>query len=274
MIRPPYWLIGLLAVLLLIGCGDEPPPPAPPAPKPAPAPAPKPKVQPPAPQATETPTAPAATRPKVWPYLSQDHQVAVADDLLARNIVLIFDGSGSMKDVQCSDNLRKIDAAKKAVVEWSSTVPETANLGMVAFHARSRNLVTLEMTSGARDQFMRTVNGLQPGGKTPLTMALKQAFLMLEKQAQKQLGYGEYAVVIVTDGIANDPRSLTQLVDQVLRLTPINIFTIGFCISGQHSLNQAGRTFYRAADNPEQLRQGLRDTLAETEAFDATDFDQ
>lgn len=45
------------------------------------------------------------------------------------------------------------------------------------------------------------------------------------------------------------------------------LHTIGFCIGEKHSLNQPGRTLYRAADNPEQLRAGLADVLAEAPSF-------
>ncbi|MCG6893423.1 MAG: VWA domain-containing protein [Desulfobacteraceae bacterium] len=262
-----HWCIALAAAVLVFACGEEPPPPTPP---PAPA---KPAAKAPAPPAPPAAETGAPAKPRVWPYLSQEYKVAIADNLLARNIVLIFDGSGSMKDVNCSGGLSKNEAAKKAVLEWSSTVPADANLGLVAFHAGSRGLTVQELAAGSRERFMQTVQRIQPGGKTPLTLSIKKALLMLEKQAQKQLGYGDYTIVVVTDGIANDPQALMFWVNQVLEFTPINIFTIGFCISGNHSLNQPGRTDYRAADNPEQLRKGLQESLAESETFDATTFE-
>ena len=36
---------------------------------------------------------------------------------------------------------------------------------------------------------------------------------MLEKQAQRQLGYGEYTIVVVTDGIAGSPELLSRVVN-------------------------------------------------------------
>jgi Ca-activated chloride channel homolog len=260
------FVLSVLMMAGLWGCGDEQPPP----PK---------KTQPTTPQQS-TPVTSQPTNepesipepPKAWPYLTGDRQTGISDDLLARNFVLIFDGSGSMQEVECSAGLTKCEAAQKAVVEWSATVPSNANLGLVAFHANSQGLTIQDLETGDRTRFMQTVESIQPGGKTPLTESLKQAFLMLEEQAQKQLGYGEYTIVVVTDGIANDPNSLTRAVDWLLNYTPINIFTIGFCIGEEHSLNQKGQTIYRAADNPEQLRQGLREALAESEEFDMTEF--
>jgi hypothetical protein len=57
-----------------------------------------------------------------------------------------------------------------------------------------------------------------------------------------------------------------------LKTTPINIYSIGFCIGENHALNQPGRTFYKAADNPAALRKGLEEVLAESETFDETEF--
>jgi Ca-activated chloride channel family protein len=217
-----------------------------------------PTTQPPAKTAQTPATAPDTPQPepaksektKAWPYLTGEYKVAIADNLLARNIVLIFDGSGSMSKSGCSGALTKIQAAKKAVSEWSGTVPSGANLGLVCFHGKSRNLLIREMESGNRDKFIGTIQSIVAGGKTPLTPAFKEAFMMLEKQAQKQLGYGEYTIVVVTDGIANSPEDLTRAVNWILQYTPIDIYTIGFCISGDHSLNQKGRTFIGPPTTP------------------------
>ena len=58
----------------------------------------------------------------------------------------------------------------------------------------------------------------------------------------------------------------------LLKESPIVLHTIGFCIDSKHALNQAGRTIYKAADNPEALRQGLSDVLAEAPQFAVTKF--
>jgi len=50
------------------------------------------------------------------------------------------------------------------------------------------------------------------------------------------------------------------------------LHTIGFCIDSKHTLNQAGRTIYTAANNPEALRQGLSNVLAEAPQFSVTKF--
>ena len=86
------------------------------------------------------------------------------------------------------------------------------------------------------------------------------------------MGYGEYHLVIVTDGEANDGEDPREAVDALLAKSPVVLHTIGFCIGETHSLNQKGRVFYQSADNPEELRKGLTDVLAEATSFNLDGF--
>ncbi|WP_419660818.1 von Willebrand factor type A domain protein [Desulfosarcina variabilis str. Montpellier] len=256
------FFIGL--TLMVAGCSDEPPPakkaasqqqPAPsPPPAPAPAPAPKP-----------------AARSAVWPFLSEDAPVGgLAENLTAKNYLLIFDGSGSMQDKKCSGNSQKIEVAKKAVTAWSKSIPANANLGLFAFH--NLGTLTLPLATGNRDAFNQAIGQIQAGGKTPLSDAIIYAYNTFTEQGQRQLGYGEYTIVVVTDGYANSISRLNDVVGKVLSRSPIIIYSIGFCIGEEHSLNQPGRTIYKSADNPEQLQKGLQEVLAESESFDEDAF--
>jgi uncharacterized protein with von Willebrand factor type A (vWA) domain len=196
----------------------------------------------------------------------------LASNLTTRNFMLIFDGSGSMNESQCSGASRKIDIAKQAVVAWSKSVPTDANLGLYAFH--SNGILSLPLSAGNRDGFMQSVMSIRAGGNTPLTQAMLQSFEALTKEGRRQLGYGEYTIVVVTDGIANNATRLKSAVEMILGQTPIIIYSIGFCIGSQHSLNQPGRTLYKSAGNPDQLRQGLQEVLAESEVFDEQEFSE
>ncbi len=207
----------------------------------------------------------------IWPYLSEHQPDYVQSNLTAKNYVLIFDGSGSMGESGCSDGRDKIGVAKEAVIEWYKTIPlKEANVGLVAFHGK---WTTLDLTlKKDATNFISVINSISPDGNTPLATAIKLSYGMLTKQAQRQLGYGEYVIVVVTDGENNDKHeSLKKWVAHVLQ-TPIRIYTIGFCIKGDHSLNQPGRTIYREANNPQELRKGLQEVLAEAERFDLAVF--
>lgn len=206
-----------------------------------------------------------------WPFSSGDQQKEeLSDNLTARNFVLVFDGSGSMSEKKCSGRRTKLEVAKDAVVDWSESVPPDANMGLVSFHGNGWSRVPLAAQN--REGFIKLVQGIVAGGGTPLDQAMSSAYEMLTKQAQRQLGYGTYTIVVVTDGIANDPSALMKAVNRILGNTPIVIYTIGFCIGNRHSLNQRGRTIYKTADDAQSLRRGLRDVLAESAAFDVSDF--
>jgi Mg-chelatase subunit ChlD len=208
-----------------------------------------------------------------WPFLTSEQvESTLAENPMARNFLLIFDGSGSMGNKDCAGNSRKIDVAKRAVMAWSKSVPANANLGLYAFHNPGH--LTLPLASGNRDAFMQTVNRIIAGGNTPLAEAMAYAYETFTEQGRRQLGYGEYTIVVVTDGRANSISDLENAVDTILSKTPINIYSIGFCIDEHHSLNQPGRTIYKSADNPEQLKQGLQGVLAESESFDELEFSQ
>jgi Mg-chelatase subunit ChlD len=203
-----------------------------------------------------------------WPPSAKKQEnILPADQWSRKNYVMIFDGSGSMSEQRCSGNKTKSAVAKEAVADWAQSVPADANLGLIVFDQQGF-AVRMQLGQGDRQEFVQQVQAVVPGSGTPLTQAVQTAYEILTTQAGKQLGYGEYHMVIVTDGVANQPEKLTRTVNAVLAHSPILISTIGFCIADTHSLNQPGRTIYKAADNPEALRQGLQDVLAESESFD------
>lgn len=211
----------------------------------------------------------------VWPFsfekeLKEKVQpVTDADKMITRNFVVIFDDSGSMDDRDADGN-RKINTAKNAVIEWSKSVPNGANVGLVSFHNGVWPLQNLDPTS--KEQLISTVRDIKHGGGTPLSAAFDTSFLMLTKQGLRQLGYGEYTLVVITDGEADNDSQLNQRVRFVLNNSPIQIYTIGFGIGTAHTLNQPGLTQYRPAENLAELRKGLKEVLAESEAFDETEF--
>ncbi len=211
----------------------------------------------------------------VWPFSFEKEiegkvqPVTVADKMITRNFVVIFDDSGSM-DYKDADGNRKIDTAKNAVVEWSNSVPSGANVGLVSFHNGSWSLQPLTLAS--KKQLISAVRNIKHGGRTPLSAAFQASFNMLTKQGLHQLGYGEYTMVVITDGEANESSKLNRWVHFVLNNSPIQIYTIGFGIGTDHTLNQPGLTQYKPAENLAELQKGLKEVLAESETFDETEF--
>ena len=107
---------------------------------------------------------------------------------------------------------------------------------------------------------------------THAKVAITLAYDKLMAQGASQLGYGEYHLVVVTDGHADSGQDPTPIVNKLLAESPVVLQTIGFCIGSKHALNQEGRTMYKEANNVEDLRQGLADVLAEAPQFTVTEF--
>jgi Ca-activated chloride channel family protein len=185
---------------------------------------------------------------------------------LTRNFYFIFDGSGSMGD-RCAGEV-KLKGAKEAVRKFLTKIPADANLGLYVFDARgTREVVPLGPNN--RAAFMQSIAEIRDGGGTPLARSVQFGADRLVEQYKKQLGYGEYRLIVVTDGQAsNIPRAA-----QYAARYSIPIYAIGLCIGGDHPL----RTFavsYREANNYEDLERALEETLSELPSFDVTEFEE
>lgn len=205
----------------------------------------------------------------VWPPAGQD--VALVSNLTARNYYVIFDGSGSMSNMACKGAGSKMEQSRAALTVFAKGIAKNTNLGLLAFDNQGIT-ERISLATDNREQFILEVNKVTPSGQTPLADSIQQGREALEQQARRQLGYGEYNLVIVTDGEASSGQDPTDEVDSILQQTPIIIHTIGFCIGTRHSLNQPGRTLYKAADSPEELQRGLDEVLAESPSFDVKQF--
>jgi uncharacterized protein YegL len=211
----------------------------------------------------------AAAQGMQWPPPGKPDKLA--QDLTARNFYVVLDGSGSMSERACMGDGRKMDQAKAALETFSKAVPRNANLGLLVFDSRGvQEHVPLALDN--RPNFLRQVAITAPSGGTPLRDAVALARQRLEDQARRQLGYGEYTLVVVTDGEASGGQDPRPVVNDMLARTPIIIHTIGFCINTRHSLNQPGRTVYKAANDRADLERGLEAALAEAPAFTADRF--
>lgn len=248
------------AALLAAACQEAPPPPKPVAKKAPVASSSKPAAAPSA----------AARVKAAWPP-AKDDSVTVATDLFARNYYVVLDASGSMNDKGCSGDVTKIVAAKEALNTFVDTLPADANVGLQVFDGRGIN-EWLPLGVNNRPEFKRQLATVRANASTPLRGAITGAYSKLLAQGARQLGYGEYHLVIVTDGHADQNQDPTAIVNKILAESPVVVQTIGFCIGSKHALNQAGRTMYKEANNVEDLRQGLADVLAEAPQFTVTEF--
>jgi len=208
-----------------------------------------------------------------WPKLrSGDAAAASGIPATTSNYYVVLDGSGSMRRVDCSDGQPKIQVAVSALSRFIEAVPEQANLGLAVFDdAGLSERVALGV--GNRDAIQQALRKVDVNGGTPLKSSIELAYDKLTTQARQQLGYGDYHLVLVTDGYPDPQREdPADAVQTLLASSPVVLHTIGFCLGEEHVLNQPGRVYYTAADSPEQLSQGLGSVLAEAPAFDVGNF--
>jgi len=214
-----------------------------------------------------------------WPDIQnkQNSIVPYSDqkDLLAKNYYIVLDASGSMKETNCAGGKTKMKASIDALEQFLQGAPKDANYGLSVFHQGSfKELVKLNRQTDWKRAMQDLRQNLVPSGGTPLASATKAAQLKLEEQGRKQLGYGEYNLVLITDGMAGQGENPKAVVDLILRNTPLNLSVIGFCIGEKNVLNQPGYIQYRTATDPKSLKESLQSVLAESPDFNVSDFSQ
>ncbi len=243
----------LLIGCLLLGCGRAAPRPVPPI--------------------AGTPVdsqPPAATMSNGRPEISLEGANGVA--ATTRNLYFVFDGSGSMQDPLAhsrQSKQTKIDGAKAAVDQFMQSLPNDVNLGLFIFDAHgTREVVPLGPNN--RAAFLSAIHAVKAKEGTPLGESIIAATDALLKQYKQQLGYGEFRIIVVTDGKATGRVSINDAAQHAAAMG-IPIYTIGLDIAEGHELRNHSVKYY-AADSFEELRRGLQDAAAESESFDPQEF--
>lgn len=204
-----------------------------------------------------------------WPLASnKDDDIATQSDLLTKNYYIVLDGSGSMRKAECSDGRQKIDVAIEALQSFASSLPQDSNFGLAVF----RSDQIKEVIPLGKVQHGVQIPTFKPDGSTPLKSSIGFAYERITQQAKKQLGYGEYNLVVITDGEASEGQNPVRVVNAILQESPVILQTIGFCIGVNHVLNQPGRSDYKAANNSRELQRGLEDVMAESPDFRIDSF--
>ena len=202
-----------------------------------------------------------------------DEEMEGAEVSLARNFYFVFDGSGSMESEPggaCRGDQSfgsKLDGAQWAVEEFLTKVPDDVHLGLFVFDRDGRQEL-VPLGAGNRDAFLDAIRGVRAGGGTPLAGSITFATDRLVEQYKRQLGYGDYRLVVVTDGRADKIPDAARYASHF----GMPIYGIGLCIDEDHPLRRFAVS-YRAADSFADLAEGLEETLAELEAFDVTTFE-
>ena len=199
-------------------------------------------------------------------------ELAEGEASLARNFYFVFDGSGSMQgrpEAPCEAGRfeSKIEGARWAVHAFLDKLPADVNIALFLFDTRGKREV-VPLGTGNRDAFREQIDSIVPGGGTPLATSIVTGTEQMVEQYKEQLGYGEYRLVVITDGKADGIPEAASFAND----WGMPIYAIGLCIDENHPLRQVALS-YRAADSFEDLQQGLEETLAELPSFDAVTFE-
>ncbi len=192
-------------------------------------------------------------------------QTSIADNgVHTDNIVIILDASGSMQDKFRADETRsKMDAAKEALKEVLAKVPDGTNIGLLVFSGRNiRDEWVYPLGPKDTARLIAAIDLPQPDGGTPLGRYMRIGANRLLEQREKQYNYGNYRLLIVTDGEAQDNDKVAQYTPDILN-RQIRVDVIGVDMKTDHKLATDADS-YRKADNPGELVAAVSQILAET----------
>lgn len=186
---------------------------------------------------------------------------AQAADVYTDNVVILLDGSGSMEQ-RMAGGVSRMAAAKMALHSVLSGLPPSTQVGLLVFSARGVKDDWI-YPLGPRDdtRLKAAIDSPQPGGGTPLGAYLKIAADRLLEERERQLGYGSYRLLVVTDGEAHDGDLVDAHVQEIIA-RGITVDAIGVDMKTSHTLATRVHS-YRRADDPESLVRAVSEVFAE-----------
>ena len=194
----------------------------------------------------------------------------------SQNVIVVLDDSGSMRQKMRTDTGRveRIQAAKEALSKVIQGLPGDAQLGILLLN-----------NGGRGDRWLAPLGPLNPAavlpkiakiradGGTPLGSQLKVAADALLQLRQKQM-YGEYRLLVITDGEANDADLLNAYLPDILS-RGFAMDVIGVDMAANHSLSDRAHS-YRRADDARSFEKAIEEVFAESSSTSddqgATDF--
>jgi Mg-chelatase subunit ChlD len=187
--------------------------------------------------------------------------------MVFKNIIIIFDDSGSMRAGIPSRLIR----AKKATKQFIAGIPDNYNLGIYTLNkGYIFPLQTLNSKSMLTAQ--KYITNISATGSTPIAKSLTEMLQVMQKQKKAQAGYGSYTIVIATDGIADNATKMFNTVDKVIE-NNIMIHTIGIDIRN-HGLRTVTK-FTEASSTRElvnAMNKAIKSEISTNAKFVVQDF--
>ncbi len=176
------------------------------------------------------------------------------------DLILILDASNSMWGQ--IDGTNKIVIAREAVGGLIDSLPDDANVGLIAYgHRREGDCDDIEVLSDVgpvdKEGLKETINSINPRGRTPITASINAA---IEIAAERDGS----SIVLISDGLETcdlDPCAAVRTARS--EGVPFILHVVGFDVSGEDTSQlecaaQAGGGLYLAADDAPQLGEALQ----------------
>jgi len=189
--------------------------------------------------------------------------------LTAENVVVVvLDDSGSMNERMGSGKKSepRMDVAKQALRKLVTQLPEDTRLGVLLMNGSYQSggwLIPLGVLN--RRAAISQIEKVEADGGTPLGESMKTALNALLEYRQKQ-PFGDYRLLVVTDGEATDEEVLQQFLPDIVS-RGIFIDVIGVDMKSDHSLASRSHS-YRKADDAASLEKALTEVFAESSYSD------
>lgn len=186
-------------------------------------------------------------------------------------VVVLLDDSGSMREQMRSDQGRepRMSVAKTALARVVKQLPEQTQFGLLLMNgARERGGWMIPLGSLNRSSALAQIENVRPDGGTPLGRSMKTAMDELLALRGK-IPYGDYRLLVVTDGEATD-RSVLEayLPDMLARGVVVDV--IGVDMKSEHSLATKAHS-YRKANDAASFAKALNEIFAESNSAGSSD---
>ena len=176
------------------------------------------------------------------------------------SVVIVLDDSGSMNRIM-NGGVPRIEAAKKAIEAVLKQFPADTKLGLLLLNGdRSKQHWAIPLEHLSVSQATRKVESVIADGGTPLGDRMREGADALLQLREKQI-YGNYRLLIVTDGEANDANLLALYLPDVLS-RGLMVDAIGVDMQKNHSLATRVHS-YRRADDGVALSKAVQEVFAE-----------
>jgi Ca-activated chloride channel homolog len=191
--------------------------------------------------------------------------------------MIVFDASGSMAGdgwgygSESANTVSRIDKVRSAFAKVLPRITRLRRVGLITFgpgpYDRCNVELDLTPTPNAADLILRTVNGLVPAGRTPLTSAVEQAANVLDFRDKPGV------IVVLTDGEETCGRSPCELAKELhAEAEQLTIHVIGLRVknyswTGEQSVLEAeclaekNKGFYITAGTEDELVAAFEKTL-------------